>query len=81
MKCPLCGGSQTLAEAAKLNTGGTTIECPCRKSPTPGWAKVGLTVGQIEKIRRDRDRMAALLDELKAVLTPPRPRVDCGDQT
>jgi hypothetical protein len=59
MKCPLCDGTLKFPAPALRRPGEYTYDCACMATKTPGWAKAGLTVGQIEKIVAERDKLQA----------------------
>jgi len=71
-RCPLCGGKKTTNAPMMVDdlngyTGpwaaGQT--CPCAYSPTPGFAKVGLTMGQVDRLKHERD---SVIDGVKHAL-------------
>jgi hypothetical protein len=57
-KCPLCEGTLEIRDLETVHEGLPPKPCPCRGSKTPGWAEVGLTVGQVDKVIADRLRTA-----------------------
>lgn len=65
--CELCGGSTLTRQPMTVNTGHGTVEkpagtdCLCLRSSTPGYSPVGLTVGQVDAIRNDRDGLLVAL--------------------
>jgi hypothetical protein len=74
-KCPLCDGSLVLPEPLATNDGKTTDRCPCAESAEPGWAQVGVTQAQLQRLalaqqchQADIAAVEALIAELAAVL-------------
>ncbi len=47
-RCPVCLGSYRVLEA----------DCPCTRTPTPGWAETGVTLGQLQ-VYAGRERALA----------------------
>lgn len=68
-KCLFCAGTQKTTRPAMIDGAkrpdGTTYSgplstgspCICVNSPTPGFSPVGLTVGQVERFRAERDAL------------------------
>lgn len=63
-RCELCKGTGLLDQPAVTNTGRTEHRCPCKGAQFPGWAPVGVTVGQLDRIVTENAR-------LKGQPTPP----------
>lgn len=71
--CELCHGTLTTRAPAMVDglpvPGGKPLtgplpvgsDCPCLLSKTPGYAAVGLTLGQVDAIRDDRDGLLVAL--------------------
>lgn len=57
--CPICGGKAVWPAGVKgqrgEDLGGTG--CPCASSKTPGFVLTGITLGQVDAIIRDRNRL------------------------
>jgi hypothetical protein len=55
-RCPICVGSRiVLDETVKR-----IVPCPCTRGSTPGWAPVGVTMGQLERlVERETARQQA----------------------
>jgi hypothetical protein len=52
-RCSLCSGSLRVVAATNTDPVEKDRPCPCTTSPTPGWAAIGLTVGQVERLVED----------------------------
>lgn len=74
-KCPLCDGTRKtvaplMVDGLPIHGSGTGTYsgpinagsvCPCTRGKTPGFAAVGLTLGQVERAIEDRDRLKQLV--------------------
>lgn len=58
-RCPICHGKLTYHDFGNP----AVMDCLCTRTETPGWAKVGLTLGQLERIRTERDRLMNVMWE------------------
>jgi len=65
-RCPVCDGSRVHTWPSE-DGGSPPLRCPCNDSATPGWALVGVTVGQL-------DRMADLERTLAGDPGIPQPK-------
>lgn len=74
--CPLCHASGTIPTADPHRR----AACPCLRSPSPGYAATGLTVGQIERMvlveRCLVGDPGVPVDERSRVIVALRERVD-----
>ena len=67
-RCPVCNGTQRLDPPAVVNTGGVTYDCPCKRAKYPGWAEIGVTVGQLDRTVGENGRLKSAVDAVEAAV-------------